>query len=888
MRPLLLLSCAFLSLASAQAQTAPELPAAPAATEEALPTGRLPDTVTPTAYRLDFTILPESPTFSGHTEIDATLNAAARTIYIHGRDLEVERAMVTAGGQSYPVTFEQRNPFGLATVDFGRELPPGRITLTFDYEGKLQEDVPSGLYRVKVEDEWYSWTQFQSIDARSAFPGFDEPGYKTPFTVSIATAPDNLAVSNAPEVRSETEGNMVRHHFAPTPPLPTYLVALVTGPFVTAEAVIPPTPQRAEPLPLRIVGTKPNADRLRYALEETGPIVALLESYFDQAFPFPKLDQIGSPIMPGAMENAGADIYGDDILFVTEDSSKEDKQAFGMIVAHELSHQWFGDYATPAWWDDIWLNESFANWMGYRIGDEWRPELDIGTGALAEGFEAMELDSLTVGRPIHERVTSDADIDSTFDQITYGKGGQVVAMIAAYLGDEKFREGVRLHMERHPYGTAATDDFFDSLATAADDPRVLASLRSFVDQQGVPLVTLTRRDGGWTATQSPYAHLGTTPEPRQWIVPLCMQRGAATRECVLLDQPSVAIADVSGAGPLMPNAGGQGYYRFALPEAEWDALIAAAPSLSSGEAIALIDSLWAGFRAGNVPVEKLVAAARVLAHHPDAEIALDSGNRLAALEEDGLISEAALPAFRATVASIYRPLLDELGSDVRAGTYAEDNAARRDLRSALIELTADTGRDAELRESLTAAADAYLAGDTDALDPAMRGAAFRYAAADRGVPFAMQVAQRAMSSSDAAFQQMAMGALMQSGNPDVGRFLLGLLSNEAVPAGQRMFALYGLLGSAGTRDVAFDFLAENFETFSGGGGGIFFARAGQAFAGFCSAERATALEERVLPILEQAGGSLSLRRAIEQIRNCATFKQAKAEDVSAAFLAMQR
>ena len=143
-------------------------------------------------------------------------------------------------------------------------------------------------------------------------------------------------------------------------------------------------------MPYGAVATQAQKDKMGYVMAETPRIVSLLENYFGEPFPFPKLDQIGTPIMPGAMENAGADTYGDGIIFLSPGATTGDKQAFGMVVAHELSHQWFGDLVTPAWWDDIWLNESFANWMGYRIGNEWRPELKIGVGALGRGLRRDE------------------------------------------------------------------------------------------------------------------------------------------------------------------------------------------------------------------------------------------------------------------------------------------------------------------------------------------------------------------------------------------------------------------------------------------------------------------------------------------------------------------
>ncbi|MFD2500719.1 M1 family metallopeptidase [Rhizorhabdus histidinilytica] len=408
--------------------------AAPVA--EPVPLGILSDAATPLAYRLDLTILPDRERFSGHAEIDATLKGETGSLFLHGRSLKVARVVARAGGRTVEARYSEVDGSGVARLDFASPLPAGKVTLAFDYDAAFG-DGASGLYRVKVADQWYAWTQFESIDARAAFPGFDQPGYKTPFTVSVTTRPGEVAIGNSREVRTTKVGDLVRHEFEATKPLPTYLVAFAVGPFATATGAVPPTAERKEPLPIGIVGTQPYKDKLGYALENTGPIVTLLEKYFGTAFPFPKLDQIGSPVMPGAMENAGADIYGDTILLLDRGASTDQKKTFGMVVAHELSHQWFGDLVTPAWWDDLWLNESFANWMGYRIGNEWRPDLKIGAGAIDEAFAAMNVDALKAGRPIHQPIKTNGEIDSAFDQVTYGKGGQVVAMIAAYLGDEK-------------------------------------------------------------------------------------------------------------------------------------------------------------------------------------------------------------------------------------------------------------------------------------------------------------------------------------------------------------------------------------------------------------------------------------------------------------------
>lgn len=860
------------------------IPTAALAQTPQQPTGKLPDVATPTAYRLDFTIVPEQERFSGHTEIDVDLKQPSSAIWMHGRNLHVTRATARIGKKSFDVTFTQKSPTGLAQLDFGKQVPAGRMTLSFDYDAPFGSTT-SGLYRVKVGNDWYSWSQFESIDARAAFPSFDQPGYKTPFTVSITTKPGFVAVSNAPQTGTSKAGELVKHQFAPTLPLPTYLVALVTGPFETAATSVPPTPERATPLPLGVVGTKPNAGEFAYARDESGKIVSLLEKYFGQPFPYPKLDQIGSPIMPGAMENAGADIYGDGILFLNDKDTTERKQEFGMVVAHELSHQWFGDLVTPAWWDDIWLNESFANWMGYRIGNEWRPDLHIGLNAIEEGFDAMDIDALVAGRPIHQPILADGDIDAAFDQITYGKGGQVVAMIAAYMGDDTFRQGVRLHMQRHKYGNATTDQFFASLADAAHDPRVLASLKSFVDQQGVPLVTLHHEGDALVATQSRFAYFGTNTPAEQWIIPLCLRRGD-DKSCTLVDKPSMTVA-AKGSGAIVPNAGGWGYYRFELDPADWNALIAAGPTLPAGEALAVDDSLWASFYAGRSPVDRPIALARAMASHPSEKIVFDNAHRLRDLEKRGLVSAAALPAYHKLVTSLYGPMLAKIGFNPAADAYAAETADQRELRKDLVSLVAVTGHDSATRETLIKALDAYVAGDAKALDGDYAGVAAAVAINERGAPFAQQLADKALASGNPVMMMATAQGISGSNNPDVAKWFLNDFKDPRLNFRQRLFTVAGFLRSPYTRDVASDFMLTHFDEFvaNGGGGGIFSGRAAQMFGVLCSNAQADAVDAKLRP--QTKGSTLTLDRAVETIRTCARFRDAKAGEVSAALMAQQ-
>ncbi len=856
--------------------------AAWAQTDPGAPKGRLPDAAKPTAYRLDMTILPDRPRFSGHVEIDVDVKAPVDHLYMHGRGLNVSHAIARVGGEARPAKWTQVDPTGVVRLDFAVPLPAGKAVLVFDYDAAFS-DAPSGLYHIKVADRWYSWTQFESIDARAAYPSFDEPGFKTPFTISITTQPGYAAVSNAPQASVTRAGELETHRFQPTRPLPTYLVAMVTGPFLHQTGAVPPDAQRAAPLPLGVVATQAQTGKTDYVLAETPRIVGLLEAYFGQPFPFPKLDQIASPEMPGAMENAGADIYADPIILLDRGASTRQLQVFGEVVSHELSHQWFGDLVSPAWWDDIWLNESFANWMGYRIGDAWRPDLKIGVQALAEGFAAMDTDALEVGRPIHQHIATNAEIDSAFDSITYGKGGQVVAMIAAYMGDDLFRSGVRLHLSRHAYGNATTDQFFGSLADAAHDPRILAAMRSFVDQPGVPLVSFERRGDQLIATQSRYAYLGSSPAPQSWIVPLCLSTGGP-RQCSLLDRAPTPIALRPGSY-LMPNAGGAGYYRFELPAADWRTLISTLPLLSPGEALATDDSLWASFAAGRTPATSLVAETRAIVANPDSNASVAAGEHWARLHARGLIEGPALADYRRFMEQTYAPRLHAIGFNPTTGAYAAEPPDRQKLRQSLVSLVSREAEAPELNAQLAQAARTYLTGDPAALDQSFLGSAFIAYVQVGGVPAAKALVEKALTSEDPQVRGNMLGAVSASGRVDVANWVLGFQDLRLRPL-ERVNLVTGLAHAAGTRELGGDWLVANYDQLTSGANGIFLtSRLPSALSNQCSAERATRMDQVLGPKVRAIGGVLDFERTIETVRHCGELKSAREADLIASLKA---
>ncbi|MEA3140413.1 MAG: hypothetical protein QOK23_2582 [Gammaproteobacteria bacterium] len=861
----MLASCTFMSVA---------LAASPS------PNGRLPDTIKPTAYRLELTIDPTKARFRGHTEIDAVLRQSTRSIFLHGRNLQVSQAQVTAGRITLRAGYTEVDDSGVVRLDLPRDLPAGAVTLKFDYSADFRTG-DEGLFRVNVGDQWYAWTQMEPIDARRVFPGFDEPGFKTPFTVTV-TAPQSAKVfANAPEIGTKRVGARIIHRFGTTKPLPTYLVAIGVGPFDVIETQVPPNAVRAQRLPFRVIATKGQAVRMEFAAVEGPKLLTRLETYLGSAYPFEKLDFLASPIQGGAMENAGLIIFGDSLILLNSDAPLRQLREFAEVSAHEMAHQWFGDLVTPTWWTDIWLNESFAEWMGKKVADQWRPDLGIAASELDDAFDAMDTDSLGRGRPIRQVITENKQIASAFDSITYQKGAQVLSMFESYLGPETFAKGVRLHLSRYRYQNASADDFFHSLGEAAGDPKLVAAMRTFTDQTGVPVVDVGETSQALTLTQTRYRPLGVEPAAAQtWAIPMCLARGP-TRSCTLLETATGMVAPIAAGGPLTPNAGGHGYYRFRLDGAGWDRLIAAGATLPGRDALAAADSLWADFAAGSGTFQRVVAGARSMSQNPERLAVIELAHRLKVLADSALTPEQ-VRGYRKLMQSIYGPRLAALGLDLRPGAYASEPAPRQALRQSLVPIVTLDGRDPEFRAQLAAAAAAYIGGDTQAIDSSFRGTALRVAVQDGGVPFMTQLKAVLVNSSDPLFRQEASSAIGSADTPALAEAALELALSPGIQPLETMRIVFNTASQPGSRETALAFTDQHFkkvmESFPG------FARPQfvTLFDGHCAPDDLAKVDAYMQPKLKElGGGELELAQTKERIALCFALKSAKGAEIGA-------
>ncbi|MEM7226201.1 MAG: M1 family metallopeptidase [Pseudomonadota bacterium] len=872
--------------------------ASSAGAAESVPSGKLPAGATPTHYQLELTVIPSEDRFQGRVKIDVTLDQATRLIWLHGRDLAAEQAsVVTADGTSVPATFQEIDDSGYAKLQTERPVGPGDVSLVIDYSAPFNQS-PEGLFQVTRDNRAYAYTQFQPLRARRTFPSFDEPRFKTPFDIAVTVAGDDIAISNAPERETEALGEGRRRVvFETTAPLPTYLIALAVGDFDVVEwDPIPPNAQRTRPLPLRGIAAKGKGGQLAYALEQTAAMLAILEDYFGSPYPYAKLDIVAvENFGPGGMENAGAIFYRPEFVLFGDAPSIFQLRGYAYIHAHELAHSWFGNLVTPAWWDDLWLNEAFATWMADRVVHAWRPEAFDNRGPVRGTNRALWSDRLGSARQIRQPIESDHDVSNAFDIITYTKGGSVLAMIEQYLGREAFRDGVRLFMARHGHGVATAEDFFAALSESAQDPDVLRAFRSFVEQPGTPRVQVDWRcdaSGGAEVTlkQSRGLPPGSHGKAGQrWSIPLCLAYpDDETRHsrCLVMGAPETTVSLDTKSCPawILPNEQGAAYLTFTLPEPGWDALIADFERLAPSEALALVGSVGAAYEAGLVDTSRLIAVARQAARSRHWDVARAPMADLRELKVLILPREQR-PAALALLRDIYRPTLAQFDLSDAALAREEANSDRALLRAELLWFLALDAEDPALHAQLSRLAQAAVGygGDgafrQDVLHPNLLRAGLIAGLQEVGLPFAEFLIARLQDSDDAVLRNHILRALAFQTNPALVQRVWELILDPDFPRRDASRLLRHQGDRADNREVLFDWIVANHEAITQRLPRSHLAWLPWRAWTFCDLNSRDRVEAFFGPhAAEHQGGPRALANVLEAIEICAAVQQAQRAD----------
>jgi aminopeptidase N len=444
-------------------------------------------------------------------------------------------------------------------------------------------------------------------------PCWDEPGLKATFTITVNAPKDRMAISNMPVAQTTpVSATMQQIRFAQTPKMSTYLLFLGIGDFERVHKMV-------DGVDVGVVVKRGDTGKAGYALDQAGHILHYYNGYFGTPFPLPKLDLVAAPgkITGGSMENWGAIFYSQEhLLFDPKTSTEDDRQLVFLVVAHEMSHQWFGDLVTMAWWDNLWLNEGFARWMQTYSADDLHPEWKTGLRALSVFEAGKQADAIPSTHPIVQPILTADQASQAFDNITYDKGAAVITMINAYVGRNAFREGVRRYMHAHAFGNTVDSDLWSAMQEVAGKP-ILDIERDATRQEGVPLIRVTSERTATILSEGRFAAdpstIATVP-PQAWLLPVAVENlDHAKPQIKLLRAPT--RFEISK--PVLVNAGQTTYARVLYPQPAIDALVGSMASISPADQFGLLNDNLALGLAGYAPAGNVLALAKAVPVNAD-------------------------------------------------------------------------------------------------------------------------------------------------------------------------------------------------------------------------------------------------------------------------------
>ena len=642
--------------------------------------GRLPKNIVPVDY--DIHITPDVPgmKFKGSESVSLQFRAATATIQFN--ILDETLSDVRLDGQ--PVrNIQADNDKQLATVTLAQPAAVGKHTLTLSYSGLIQQR-PQGLFLQpysKADGSTGSMlsTEMEATDTRRMFPCWDEPAFRATFQLTVTVSAAWATISNMPVARRIGQGQLATTTFQRSPRMPTYLVDFNAGDLKELAA-------KSGGTGFGVWAVSGREADGAMALANAPQILADYNDYFGYAFPLPKLDSIAVPGgFSGAMENWGAITYNDAALLVSKTSSLAERQVVFAIQAHEMAHQWNGDLVTMGWWDDLWLNESFASWQAARETDLRNPTWKWWESRDEDKESAMRADARVSARAIQAHVTDELQASSAFDPvITYDKGQSVLRMFESYLGPGTFRDGVRRYIKARAFSNATSADLWNAL-TAASGQDVGAMAAGWTEQPGFPLVSVTAQcdaQGNRTISLSQQRfleHAAANATASHWRVPLVVRSGAGseTHSVLLTNEKQTAPAGHCEE-PLTVDAGAVGYFRVQYDAKTLATNTRSFEGLPDGDRIALLDDQWAIVESGAAPLASYLGLAQSMGKNTDARAWSQITAALGVIEYD----ERGTPghdAFAVYARSVVRPLFDRLGWDSKPGELPTIQALRRSV-----------------------------------------------------------------------------------------------------------------------------------------------------------------------------------------------------------------
>lgn len=737
---------------------------------EEVPMGRLPEAVRPRRYDIHLFLDPDGGRFHGTVLIELNLLRPAASVTLHALGLEVEGARFEQGTRVIEGRLELHPGTETLTVVLPESIPSGDALLSLGFSGRINRQL-RGLYEVRAGEEVFAFTQFEATDARRMFPCFDEPGMKARFRLTVDLPSRLTALSNLPVEAERVSGDRKTVVFPETPVMSTYLLALAAARFEVGETRVGDT---------RVsVWTPPGQVELgRFALKVASGVLPLLNDYFDLPYPLPKLDLVGVPdFAMGAMENWGLIFFRDSRLLLDEaGASAATLRDVANVITHEIVHQWFGNLVTMAWWDDLWLNESFATWLACKIVDEWRPDWNSWTEFQEGKHVPLAIDALTHTRPIQAKASTAAEIEEMFDPLTYEKGAACLRMIEQFVGEAPFREGIRRYIRKYQFQNTVAENLWTELSEATGQP-ITEMARDWFTQPGFPLVSGRTAPGDgrdlYLDQRRFHAAGGSaSPEPQLWTIPFTLRwkdGGGVHRHRQILKERTTSLR-LPGDGKvdwIYLNADESGFLRTDYdPDLRARVLSAASKELEASERIGFLNHFWALIQTGTPSIAEFMEALLRFKGDPTRVVVQALGGYL-----DTLSRQMVLPAdqsrFEAVVLDLFSPVWKNLGWDPQPNEGDEGRLSR----AAALWAMGALAREEEILSELPRRLMLYWT-DPASLDPTLAGTVLRLSARSDGGSLFDRFIQKLESAHSPEDRDRYLAALTEFKKPALARRLL--------------------------------------------------------------------------------------------------------------------
>ncbi len=808
---------------------------------------RLPPEIQPTAQSIELTLDPSKTDFTGSTVLQLEIASDVERIGIYQIDLNMTSIQLSSDSGERMLQAEV-GEYDMNWLSDGKTIPAGQYQLSIEYNGNYSTDA-LGMHRTHFEDNDYVFTQMESMYLRRAIPSFDEPSFKIPYTLTI-NAPEGLTVVANTPVAMEIEADGWQSvEFMPTKPLSSYLIAYAVGP-------LDRTAIEGMSVPGYVYVPKGHADELGFVLKNTPIIVAALEEYFGTDYPFRKLDFIGVPEFAfGAMENAGLVTYRVEYLTLGDHASGATAAWTLGVIAHEVGHMWFGDLVTMEWWNDLWLNESFASWIDELMLAQLYPEFESNLGLPQAA--AFAIDQGTGVKPIRKEVRTVADSNDG-SYLPYVKGLTLLRMLENYVGADKWQEGVRSYLNKYAWSNATEPDLWNEISDASGiDVSKIAG--SFLNQPGFPILSV---DKNGSVTQNRYMRYGLEAPDLQWTIPLNVKYkkdGEIKEVFYLLDDKAGEIDLPKGVDWILPDAGAEGYFRWEIDMDQFYALVNDSDSLENKEKKALLNNSGALLGARKLSLEDYMLVLTQLLDDEHPVVLLYAVNNLIGIG-DAYVNDDNAAAFARFVNAELGDRFVEVGIETREN----DSETMLQLRPRMLRLLGQYGMDPNVIAAVAEMASRYLAS-ADAVDQNLAQEVLRVTALNDDGKFYEQYLEAYRNATDIGQKAIILRSIYFK-NPDVIRKALDFSISDEVLAGHAAYSLGYYPTILDDHSILFEWLEENVGAYQKKIPSSSGPKLPSTLAGRCN-EKNLALMEAFFKDRDEMFKS-SLDRQVESLRAC--------------------